>query len=89
VSDLDLGAWLVLGAALFAWGLLAVMTGRGRGGTLVGAVLMLASAALDLAAFVQHAILPAAAITCLVLALILGALLVLVAVVMLGGEESP
>jgi len=88
VNGLGLAAWLTVGAAFFCWGVLAAMTGRRRGGTPAGVVLMLAGTGVTLAAFVQYGVLSVSAVSCFLLALILGSILVLIAMVMDGREAS-
>ncbi len=73
-----LAAWLVVGAALFCIGVLAAVVRRDRGGVLAGLSLMLAGAAMSLAALVRHAVLPPAALSTLLIVLVLGGAFVLV-----------
>lgn len=88
MSDLGLVAWLFVGAALMASGWLAAAARRDRGGLLTGTFLLLAGAVLDLAAFVRHAVLPAASLSTAVVVLVLGALLVLLGEVMATPKDD-
>jgi len=86
--QLGLAAWLVLSAALFVWGLVAAAVGMRRGGATVGALFMLAGAAVALAALVRHAVLPETAVSTLLIMLVLGGVL-LMATESVGRKDGP
>ena len=89
MNGIGLAAWLTLAAALLAWGWLAAMVRRDRGGVLAGTVLLLAGATVTVAALVRHAVLPGAAVPVAVLALIAGAVLLLLGEIIAAGREEP
>ena len=85
---IGLAAWLVLGAALFAAGLLAAVVRRDRAGVLVGLLFMLAATTVAMAALVRHAVLPPPALATLLVILVLGSILVLVIETVSAGKEE-
>lgn len=78
MTGIGLAAWLAVAAGLFCLGVLGAVVRRDRGGVLAGLVLMIAGATVMLAALVRHAVLPVAALSTLLIVLVLGGVFVLV-----------
>lgn len=83
----DLAGWLIVSAVMLAWGLLAALVDRGEHGMLAGVVLSLAAVVVAAAALVRYAVLPAGGLVALLLVPALGAVLVLVAAIMVSAKD--